>query len=103
MACLPASSASAASCESLAKLALKGTAITRAEVVAPGTFQPPDGPPRGRNPFMALGPFCRVVATLTPTSDSDIKVEVWLPPPEGSGGQDGTASSRPSATAAGPA
>ena len=82
MACLPASSAFAESCENLAKLALKGTAITKAEVVAPGTFQPPDGPPRGRNPYMALGQFCRVVATLTPTSDSDIKVEVWLPASE---------------------
>jgi feruloyl esterase len=79
MAVLSPSSAFAASCESLAKLALKGTAITKVEVVAPGTFQPPDGPPRGRNPFTALGEFCRVVATLTPTSDSDIKVEVWLP------------------------
>src|SRR5580765_8245087 len=78
-ACLPASRAFAASCESLAKLGLKDTAITKVEVVAPGTFQPPDGPPRGRNPYMALGEFCRVVATLTPTSDSDIKVEVWLP------------------------
>ena len=88
VACLPASSALAASCENLAKLALKGTTITKAEVVAPGTFQPPDGPPRGRNPYMALGEFCRVVATLTPTSDSDIKVEVWLPASaEGSGGQ----------------
>ena len=79
MACLHASSASAASCESLAKLALKDTAISKVEVVAPGTFQPPDGPPRGRNPYMALAEFCRVVAALTPTSDSDIKVEVWLP------------------------
>src|SRR4249919_1524096 len=88
MACLPASSAFAASCENLAKLALKGTAITKVEVVAPGTFQPPDGPPRGRNPYMALGRFCRVVATLTPTSDSDITVEIWLPASaEGSAGQ----------------
>src|SRR5439155_105962 len=26
-----------------------------------------------------LPAFCRVAATLTPTSDSEIKVEVWLP------------------------
>jgi len=26
-----------------------------------------------------LPAFCRVAATLTPTSDSDIKIEVWLP------------------------
>ena len=29
--------------------------------------------------FTALPAFCRVVATLKPTSDSDIKIEVWLP------------------------
>ena len=29
--------------------------------------------------FTALPAFCRVAATLTPTSDSDIKIEVWLP------------------------
>src|SRR6185436_14028030 len=80
VACLPARSAfAAASCESLAALSLKDTAITKAEVVAPGTFQPPGGPQRGPNPYKELGGFCRVAATLTPTSDSDIKIEVWLP------------------------
>ena len=38
---------------------------------------------RGRgpsaNPYASLAAFCRVAATLTPTSDSDIKAEVWLP------------------------
>ena len=34
---------------------------------------------RGGNPYRTLPAFCRVAATLTPTSDSDIKVEVWLP------------------------
>jgi feruloyl esterase len=29
--------------------------------------------------FTALPAFCRVAATLKPTSDSDIKIEVWLP------------------------
>src|SRR6186713_2627739 len=79
LACGPASSAFAASCESLARLSLKDAAITKAEVVAPGTFQPPGGPQRGPDPYKALGAFCRVAATLTPTSDSDIKIEVWLP------------------------
>ena len=27
----------------------------------------------------ALPAFCRVAATLKPSSDSDIKIEVWLP------------------------
>ena len=32
-----------------------------------------------------LPAFCRVTATLTPTSDSDIKIEVWLPAPRAEG------------------
>ena len=31
------------------------------------------------HPYASLPAFCRVLATLTPTSDSDIKVELWLP------------------------
>ena len=68
----------AASCESLAATALGGTTITMAETVAAGAFNPPSsgGPaPRG---FTNLPSFCRVVATLKPSSDSDIQVEVWL-------------------------
>jgi len=80
VACLPVKSAWAASCDSLAKLALKDSAITKAEVVAAGAFVVPGGgPQRGPNPYKTLGEFCRVAATLTPTSDSDIKIEVWLP------------------------
>ena len=77
-----AASAFATTCESLAAKALKDGTVTRAEVVAPGAFVPPDGGRRGRggaNPFADLPSFCRVAATLMPSSDSDIKVEVWLP------------------------
>jgi feruloyl esterase len=90
LACLPARSAVAASCDSLATLSLKDTAITRAEVVAAGTFQPPGDPQRGPDPYKALGAFCRVAATLTPTSDSDIRIEVWLPMPRAEGAPGGT-------------
>jgi Tannase and feruloyl esterase len=72
----------AATCESLTAAALKDAAVTRAEVVAPGRFIPPDGGRRGEgraNPYKDLPEFCRVAATLTPSSDSDIKVEMWLP------------------------
>ena len=72
----------AATCASLASAALKAATVTRAEVVPPGTFAPPDGGRRGgtrTNPYKDLPEFCRVAATLTPSSDSDIKVEVWLP------------------------
>ena len=64
-----AAPALASPCDSLASLALKGATITKAELVAGGTF----------SSYKNLPEFCRVAATLTPTSDSDIKVEIWLP------------------------
>ncbi len=74
-----ATNARADTCEKLAKLALPNTAITMAQTVAPGAFAPPVAG-RGRAPsFADLPAFCRVAATLKPSSDSDIKVEVWLP------------------------
>ena len=33
----------------------------------------------GGNPFKDLPAFCRVAATLKPTADSNIRIEVWLP------------------------
>jgi feruloyl esterase len=85
------------SCENLASLVLPAAGVTSAQVVAAGAFTPP-GPgrsgavaapvvarggapaPRGGGPsYRSLPAFCRIAATLTPTSDSDIKIEVWLP------------------------
>ena len=70
-------------CSRLLDLSLPNTEVTGAEVVAAGAFTPPTG---GRapsaaqlRPYAELPAFCRVSATLTPTDDSDIKVEVWLP------------------------
>lgn len=67
----------------MARLALDQGKITAATLVAPGAFQPPAGfgPPPGiaNSNYKALPAFCRVQATLTPTTDSNIKVEVWLP------------------------
>ena len=55
LACLPVRSAFAASCDSLAKLAFKDAAITKAEVVAAGAFVAPGGgPQRGLNPYTRL-------------------------------------------------
>jgi feruloyl esterase len=73
--------AAAASCDSLAALALPHTTITLTQSVAAGAFTPPGGAatPAAAAALQALPAFCRVAATLTPTSDSDIKVEVWLP------------------------
>jgi feruloyl esterase len=67
-----------ASCESLAALALPNATITSVQTVAAGGFAPPGG--RGATVAAASLPaFCRVAATLKPSSDSDIKIEVWLP------------------------
>jgi feruloyl esterase len=72
--------AAAATCESLAALKLPDATITMAQPVAAGAFAPPAGGGRGAGPqFGDLPAFCRVTATLTPTKDSDIKIEVWLP------------------------
>ena len=79
--CLFATSAFAAPCESFAAVALKDATITSAQVVPAGQFSPPSarGGGGGNGPYKSLPEFCRVAATLTPSSDSDIKVEVWLP------------------------
>lgn len=66
----------AASCESLSSLSLPNTTITSAQVVAAGTFRPPEGDSEGI--FKTLPAFCRVAATLKPTSESEIKIEVWM-------------------------
>jgi feruloyl esterase len=75
----------AASCESIASLALPDGKITSATLVAAGSFAPPmaggplAGGPGGLAVFKSAPAFCRVTATLTPTPDSDIKIEVWMP------------------------
>jgi len=61
-------------CGALAKLALPATTMTRAEVVAAGTFQPPAG-----RAFQNMPAFCRVAGTIKPSDDSNIQFEVWLP------------------------
>lgn len=82
---LSASPVLAASCESLATLKLPNTTITLANTVAAGAFMPPTQGGSGMagraafTQFENLSSFCRVTATLTPTSDSDIKIEVWMP------------------------
>jgi feruloyl esterase len=73
----------AATCESLASLALPGTTITLAQSVAAGELTLPGrtfgGTPAPAVALKDLPAFCRIAATLKPTSDSDIKIEVWLP------------------------
>jgi len=76
------SKAAQKSCESLGQLQLPDTKITLAESVAAGAFTPPPGPnPAPGMPanYKDVPAFCRVVAEISPTADSNIKIEVWLP------------------------
>jgi feruloyl esterase len=76
----------ATACESLTSLKLPDTTITLAQTVAAGAFTPPP-PANGRggrggantNPYADVPAFCRVTATLAPSPDSDIKMELWMP------------------------
>jgi len=70
--------ASGASCETLGALALPHARITAAERVEAGAFSVPGA--AQQNPvFKQLPAFCRVAATLTPSPDSNIEMELWLP------------------------
>ena len=66
-------------CDSLKSVSLPNTTITTAQTVAAGQFTAPGGGARGAAAFKEVPEFCRVAATLKPTSDSDIKIEVWMP------------------------
>ena len=75
----PALSA-AASCDSLSSLTLPDTTMTLAQAVPSGGFsRPTNGVSAAEQGFSTHVAFCRVAATLKPSPDSDIKVEVWLP------------------------
>lgn len=61
-------------CESLAKLPLPATTITRAESVPAGSFAPPAGQVIPNVPA-----FCRVAGVIKPSGDSNVQFEVWMP------------------------
>jgi feruloyl esterase len=65
----------AQSCDHLSKLISPTVSITIAKPIEAGTFTPSDR----KDPISNLPAFCRVVARLTPTSDSNITAEIWLP------------------------
>src|SRR5712691_11088094 len=99
---VPASSAGTA-CANLAALTIPNITIKSASPVAAGPFTPP-----GASAAMTLPAVCRVEAIARPTSDSDIKFEVWIPPVDawngkfegvGNGGYQGSISYAAMATA----
>jgi feruloyl esterase len=74
---IASSPAMATPCTNLQSLQLNDTTITSATDNTGGVFVVP-----GSNPpstISGLPAFCRVTATLVPSSDSSIKIEVWLP------------------------
>ncbi len=83
LALVAAPALAAASCESLTSLSWPDGTISSSQSVAPGAFTLPTNPnAKGKaaaDPYKDLPAFCRVTATLKPSSDSDIKIEVWLP------------------------
>lgn len=91
-----ASNVHAESCEQLKSLSIPEAAFTTVELVPAGPYHAPaqnadgggvaparagrGGAGRGPQPTpIVLPAYCRVAATLRPSADSDIKMEVWLP------------------------
>lgn len=66
-------------CEALSQVPLVNGKVTFTGIVPAGGFVPPGGKPSPSGPYASLPAFCRVAVTLTPTADSDIRMEVWLP------------------------
>jgi len=69
-------------CESLKSLTLENATITLAQSVAAGAFSVPASAQEVAQQnavFKQLPAFCRVAATLRPSTDSDIQIEVWMP------------------------
>src|SRR5215470_3392328 len=72
--CTPAM---ATPCTNLQSLQLEHATITSATDNTSGSFVVPNTNPA--QTITHLPAFCRVTATLAPSSDSAIKIEVWLP------------------------
>jgi pimeloyl-ACP methyl ester carboxylesterase len=98
-----ASSSNGTACGNLAALTIPNITIKSATAVNAGPFAPP-----GAAATITLPAFCRVEAIARPTSDSDIKFEVWIPPVDawngkfqgvGNGGYQGSISYTAMATA----
>jgi feruloyl esterase len=77
----------AVECSSLSGFKLSDTTVTFAQWVPAGTFDPrsatassnataPAAPGRSQLQVQA---FCRIAASIKPSRDSDIRIEVWLP------------------------
>jgi len=72
----------APACDALRAVSLAHVNITAAELVPAGAPSPGRA---GRSGSAPLPAHCRVAATLTPSSDSHIEMELWLPSEEWNG------------------
>ncbi|HLH34239.1 MAG TPA: tannase/feruloyl esterase family alpha/beta hydrolase [Alloacidobacterium sp.] len=75
----------AATCDGLAQLSSTHIKITSAELISSGVWKQREG-----ESLLDLPPFCRVAATLIPSPDSAIRVELWLPVSGWNGKMEGT-------------
>ena len=67
-------------CESLAQVKVANGQVSSAESVQAAAFVPPNATnANATSAFTTVPAFCRVTLKLTPSSDSDIRAEVWLP------------------------
>ena len=73
-----AAPALADNCTDLAEGVLVNGRITAAQSIPAGNYTAGDGVT-----YANLPAFCRVAATLTPTSESNIKIELWMPSASG--------------------
>ena len=77
---LTAASSAPIACGSLAQTTVTNGRVLSAESVQPGAFAPPNATTANATAaFQTLPAFCRVTLQLTPSTDSDIRGEVWLP------------------------
>ena len=70
-------------CKGVARIELPDAKIVSAETVPAGAFTPPANltPWMVGDPsfYKTLAAFCRVVVRATPSADSNIQIEVWMP------------------------
>jgi feruloyl esterase len=76
IACEPAAAGTPSSCASLTSFSYPNTTINSATSMPGGPYVAPDA---WHLVFTNLPPYCMVSATIAPTSDSSIGVQVWMP------------------------
>jgi tannase/feruloyl esterase len=76
LATLPAAALTPTSCENLTSFSYPNTTINSATSMPGGPYVAPD---TWHLAFADLPPYCQVNATIAPTPDSSIGVQVWMP------------------------